>query len=311
MTPPRPALSPLVNVPLRRRRRWWPVVVVLVLVAALAGGAVVRRTLGGEGGAGGDPALGLAHVHGLGVNPADGALHVATHHGMFRIPEGGPPERVGTSYQDTMGFTVVGPDSFFGSGHPDVAGMRAGQPGLLGLIESNDAGRTWVNRSLAGEVDFHALAYAHGQVYGWDATTGRFMVSPDGRTWDVRSQLVEVRAFAVDPAGPDTVAVALPGGLRRSSDGGRSWSRQSGPSLVSLSWAADGVLWGVDAGGTVVRSRDGGSGWEVTGHLPGAVQALTATPGGLWAAAVEAGQPAGIYRSTDEGRTWELRHRDR
>jgi hypothetical protein len=42
----------------------------------------------------GDP--GPIHVHGLGINPKDGALLVATHTGLFRAPEGvkkPPPER--------------------------------------------------------------------------------------------------------------------------------------------------------------------------------------------------------------------------
>jgi hypothetical protein len=59
----------------------------------------------------------LAHVHGLGVDPADGTLYAASHHGVFRIPTGSEPERV-SEVQDTMGFTVVGPGRFLGSGHP-------------------------------------------------------------------------------------------------------------------------------------------------------------------------------------------------
>jgi hypothetical protein len=63
---------------------------------------------------------GPIHVHGLGINPADGALFVATHTGLFRA---GPGERsakrVVDRFQDTMGFTVTGPDRFLGSGHPD------------------------------------------------------------------------------------------------------------------------------------------------------------------------------------------------
>ncbi|PRX43464.1 hypothetical protein B0I33_11582 [Prauserella shujinwangii] len=27
----------------------------------------------------------LEHIHGLGVDPADGTLHVASHHGLFRV----------------------------------------------------------------------------------------------------------------------------------------------------------------------------------------------------------------------------------
>src|SRR5687768_15629237 len=65
----------------------------------------------------GDP--GPIHVHGLGINPKDGALFVATHTGLFRAGAGeSRASRVADRFQDTMGFTVVGPDRFLGSGHP-------------------------------------------------------------------------------------------------------------------------------------------------------------------------------------------------
>src|ERR671919_1083814 len=105
---------------------------------------------------------GPVHVHGLGINPEDGALFVATHTGLFRAPEGEQTaQRVADRYQDTMGFTVVGPDRFLGSGHPDG---REGLPPFLGLIESRDAGRTWEPISLLGERDFHVLAASGGGV---------------------------------------------------------------------------------------------------------------------------------------------------
>lgn len=70
--------------------------------------------------ANGDP--GPIHVHGLGIDPADGSLFVATHTGLFRTPAGEQRAiRVADRYQDTMGFTVVGPNRFLGSGHPDAA----------------------------------------------------------------------------------------------------------------------------------------------------------------------------------------------
>src|SRR3990172_6015840 len=91
----------------------------------------------------------VVHVHGLGVNPKDGTLYAATHFGMFRITGEGSAERVGESYQDTMGFTVEGPDQFLGSGHPDFRDYQAGRlHPLLGLIRSDDAGKTWKSVSL-------------------------------------------------------------------------------------------------------------------------------------------------------------------
>ncbi|MDQ3702378.1 MAG: exo-alpha-sialidase, partial [Chloroflexota bacterium] len=143
-------------------RRW-------VAVAWLLGLVVIVGCSGGGGqpaapkqaGIGGDP--GVVHVHGLGINPKDGALFAATHTGLFRIPDEGQAERIADRYQDTMGFTVVGPDRFLGSGHPDLREAQAKRlPPLLGLIESKDAGQTWQPRSLAGQSDFHALRAAHG-----------------------------------------------------------------------------------------------------------------------------------------------------
>ena len=81
----------------------------------------------------------VGHIHGLGVDPADDSLYVATHFGLFHVDESGRPSRVADRYQDTMAFTVVGPGHFLGSGHPD---LREDLPAHLGLIESTDAGET-------------------------------------------------------------------------------------------------------------------------------------------------------------------------
>jgi hypothetical protein len=92
-------------------------VAAIALLVGCAGDEPSESRPGGQSKVG-DP--GPIHVHGLGINPKDGALFVATHTGLFRAPEGqDKPERVGDRFQDTMGFTVVGPDTFLGSGHPD------------------------------------------------------------------------------------------------------------------------------------------------------------------------------------------------
>lgn len=60
----------------------------------------------------------LSHVHGLGVDSADGQLYAGTHYGLIRVPEDGDPTLVGEVKHDFMGFTVVGPDHYLASGHP-------------------------------------------------------------------------------------------------------------------------------------------------------------------------------------------------
>lgn len=249
----------------------------------------------------------LSHVHGLGRNPADGALIVATHTGSFRLPEGSSKlTRIGRSYQDTMGFTVAGPNHFLGSGHPDVPSRVNGQPALLGLIESTDSGQSWRSVSLSGEADFHGLAVAHGRLYGWDATSGLFMVSDDRVAWDVRST-VDLQTFAVDPASPDHVIGAAPSGLIESVDGGRTWRTLDGPALITMSWRTDDGLWGGDAAGSIWR-RSETNAWQPVGQTLGMPQVLLADGTELFLAAHDDDQNTSILQSSDGGRTWHVRY---
>lgn len=302
--------SPQRRGPDRTARRRLPFIAVLVVALAAAGWALFRSADDGEPSAvppADDP--GVAHVHGLGLNPADGSLDVATHYGTFRIGRDKAVGRIGSSFQDTMGFTVAGPNHFLGSGHPDVQGARAGQPARLGLIESKDAGVTWTPVSLSGEVDFHALVALHGRVYGWDSTSGRFMVSTDRQAWETRSTL-PLADFAVDPADAEHIVGAGQRGLLNSTDGGRTWRDAAGPALAAVSWDATAGLVGADQGGGVHRSADGGATWQRAGQLPGAPEAFLATPAEWYAAAKDAQGTTGIYRSTDSGRNWDLYYRD-
>jgi photosystem II stability/assembly factor-like uncharacterized protein len=292
----------------RRADRRLFVVAVLVAVPAVIWAGI--RLTGGDREPSftvGDP--GVSHVHGLGVNPADDALYIATHHGTFRLGSDKKVERVGESYQDTMGFTVAGADRFLGSGHPDSEGFRRGQPPRLGLIESTDAGKTWRSLSLSGEVDFHGLAFAHGRVFGWDSGSGRFMASSDSRVWETRSAL-PLNGFAVDPSDEAHIVGSGPEGLLESRDGGRTWAKKPGPTSVVFSWDAAAGLVGVTEDGKVHRSPDGGATWPLAGLHPGSPQALLATPDTWYAAAADEGGTTGIYRSSDGGRNWELYYQD-
>lgn len=289
-----------------RRRSNVPTLIVIGSLAAAAStaGAFVASRRGGERSA----APVIAHVHGLGINPADGSLHVATHTGTFRIAGDGPVDRVGKTAQDTMGFTVVGPNHFLGSGHPDAAGFRQGKPPRLGLIESTDAGDTWDSRSLSGEVDFHALAASQGTTYGHDAGTNRLLASTDNATWETRST-VKIFGFAVDPARVDHLVASGPETTLDSTDGGRTWRPVSGaPRLVALSWAPAGTLWGVDGTGSAHRSTDGGATWQTAGRVDGQPQALLATDDRLVVALATPDERTAIYESDDAARSWQIRY---
>jgi hypothetical protein len=292
---------------LKRRR--------VLLIAAVAGLAVIVVVVGAlwrAGQAGGpaaalDPMVGpdpgVAHVYGLGVDPADGTLYAATRFGLFTVPEQGKATRIANRYQDTMGFTVVGPKHFLGSGHPD---QRENLPGRLGLIESTDGGQSWRELSLEGTADFHALEFRHGQVYGYESSTGQLMVSSDRISWDRRAT-VPIADFVVSPASADVLLATTRQGLTRSGDGGRTFAAVRGaPLLTVLAWPTEQVVYGVAADGTLQASSDGGIAWRPRGKLDGRPQAMTAADDARVYVATE----TGIYASTDGGRTFTPRYRD-
>jgi hypothetical protein len=290
----------------------------LLLLAALgaigliAAGALLWLPDGGEETSSGVPAAdpGPVHVHGLGVNPADNALFIATHTGLFRVePDERKAERVGDRYQDTMGFTVVGPNRFLGSGHPDLEEARERNlPSLLGLIESTDEGESWRPISLSGEADFHVLRFTGERVYGYDASNDRLLVSGDrGRSWRELEKPGPLVDLAVDPADGRRIVAASAGGLEEglfeSRDGGESWKRV-GEAVGLLAWP--GRLYLIAGGGQVFSSGDGGRRLEHVGELGGQPAALVAEgPRELYAALHD----GTIKRSTDGGTTWTVRSR--
>jgi hypothetical protein len=248
----------------------------------------------------GDP--GVIHIHGLGRNPADGALFIATHTGLFRLDANDrSPERVAGLYQDTMGFTVVGRDHFLGSGHP---GSIENDPPFLGLIESRNAGTSWRPISLRGDVDFHVLEAQDKTVYGfgsdWETREARFLRSDDrGRTWTRLSPPEELLSLAIDPANP-RVSVALGEGRAwLSRDGGASWRQLPGPGGM-VSWSRERGLVAVDVNGVVRSASDPTATWEEIGRLPGPPAALEVLDDEVLAATHE----SQVLSSRDGGQTW-------
>ena len=254
------------------------------------------------------PDVGLEHVHGLGVDPADGVLYAASHFGLWRIPEGGEATRVANRYQDTMGFTVVGPGTFLASGHPDFR-MDPDLPTRLGLVRSTDEGETWQSISLSGEADFHELQAAHGNVYGWDAASGRLLVSADaGRTWETRSTL-GLGDLAVSPGDPLTLLATTEAGLVRSGDGGRTWEQVPGaPPLAVVAWPSVESAYGVAADGVVQHSEDGGTTWAPRGTVGGEPEALAVPVLDDATTVYVAVSGRGILASEDGGVTFAVRY---
>ncbi len=220
----------------------------------------------------------LEHVHGLGVDPADGALYAGTHHGLVRIGPDGELVRVADRVQDYMGFTVVGPRRYLASGHP---GPGESGPGNLGLIETTDGGQTWETLSLEGQADFHALDAAGDAIYGYSG--GRLLVSEDGARWTDRGAM-RIADLAVDPSRPERLLATTEQGLVLSEDGGAAFRSVPGsPVLLLVDFSEDAAV-GISPQGAVHTSADGGLTWEQRGDGGDTPEALVADAEAIYVA---------------------------
>lgn len=259
----------------------------------------------------------IRHVHGMAADPYDpGRLYVATHDGLWvwREPDGWQG-RVGPVI-DLMGFSLgAAAGELFSSGHP---GPGARMPNPVGLIRSRDGGRSWEILSLAGEVDFHAMAVSPAgprRVYGF--FYGLFCRSDDGGLSWSRQRIEALAApdgrgplqLVAHPTDPDTLLAAGASGLLRSTDGGRSWETLLPGPVTSAAFVPrdpQGLLaYQLERG--LVRSPDGGRTWQPLGfRVEGrdSVAFLTVhpiDPGTVYAATFA----AALLRSRDGGRTWQ------
>ncbi|WP_371413094.1 F510_1955 family glycosylhydrolase [Mycolicibacterium sp. GF69] len=241
---------------------------------------------------------GLAHIHGMGLD-SDGVLYAGTHYGVYRLARERNPELVGDVVHDFMGFTVVGPNHFMGSGHPGADSDDT--PPNLGLIESTDGGQTWHSLSMTGEADFHSLDYRHGLVFGLDSGTRSVMVTADKKTWYRRAEISAVD-IAVSPTDPNGVLATTGTGLLRSVDQAKTFTPVADtPPLILLSWPDEGPLIGITPTGMVYASQDAGTTWQARRDLGERPQAVEAAGRGLVFVATD----RGIHRSTDNGTTFE------
>ena len=277
------------------------VVAVLSLAVVSCGGndeAVTRDESAGE-----SPEAQTGHIHGLGVDPDDGTLFIATHHGLFAAEEGEVAvERVSESTQDFMGFSIASEDRFIGSGHPPPE--QQDLPPNLGMIESTDGGRTWENVSLLGEADFHVLRAQGDRIYGFDGTQGRLMVSRDGgQSWQQRTPPAGVYDLAIDPEDPDRVIASTEQGVFVSTDAANRWRPGNNELAGLLAWPAPDRLYLVSGQGEVLRSRDGGREFEPVGQVNGQPVAFMADNGELYVALSD----GSVQRSDDGGASWTQR----
>jgi hypothetical protein len=256
-----------------------------------------------------DPEGDFPVVGSLALNPADGVLWMSTNTGLFRVVEGRRPERVSGTLTTPDGSGPIsealvvhftGPDRRLGSGHPppDASGL----PEALGLIASDDAGRTWRSVSELGTADFHAIRRSGDRLVASEFGRPRVLVSGDeGRTWEARVAPRPLIDLAVDPGDPRRWVGTADDGVYVSRDEGGTWRAVDTTPNSYLAWPESGVLYRLDPGGPLKRSGDGGTSWEDVGDTGGEPQALTAADRDTLYTALLDGS---VRRSDDGGRRW-------
>ena len=195
----------------------------------------------------------IPHIHGLGFSAEDSALYVPAHTGLIVYANGGwnVPD---LPVNDYMGYTPTD-QGFYSSGHP---GVNSNLPNPLGIVKSEDEGRTLQTLAFQGEIDFHQLGvgYKNYAIYALNETPntqigiGLFYSLDDGVTWEqsagggVRGQILQI---AVHPTKAEIVALATENGLYLSSDYGSTFDPvgTSAPiSSVTFDPAGDQLLFG-------------------------------------------------------------------
>lgn len=229
------------------------------------------------------------HIHSLATDPDSGDLLAATHAGLFALKDDGTARHIGDEL-DLMSFTVGPGGVFYASGHP---GPGMDLPGPLGLVRSDDGGRSWTPVSRGGESDFHALA---ASARGLAAFDGSLLFSTDGTDWQPAPGGFQPAKLSGFPGG-DVVLATAENGVQRSSDGGRTWAAVEGsPVLLTTAFSDAQNAVGVTPDGVVHTSSDAGLSWKRAGTVGGQPAGAAADGDNIWVAVGEQ-----ILRSTDDG----------
>ena len=272
--------------------------------------ALVALGCGDDGTSAGSPLVDPGKrppIHSLAVDPAGEGLLLGTNRGLFRVDDGAATQirsRARTpdgsaSVGTFLAFSTHG-GSLLGSGHPDRRGAVAP---FLGLIRSDDGGRTWLPVSRYSFSDLHVIEAIHGNIYAYDAVLQAFLVSDDGgRTWAERLGVPEpLIDFVVSPDDQDRILASSNSTIYESGDQGRSWRALTAADGARLAWPAPALIFRADADGLVYAGSDAGAAWSLAGRIDGEPSELTAAPGGELSAALS---DATIVSSADGGETW-------
>jgi hypothetical protein len=243
------------------------------------------------------------------INPADDSLWFSTNTGVWRVPaDGDQPANVTGRLSTDSGEGDISeqlvvrfrrPDRIIGSGHPPAG---SDLPPALGIIESDDAGKTWSVISGAGETDYHAIQLSGDAIIAGLFQTAAVELSRDGgKTFEERVTPDPLVDLESDPQDPARLIASTRQGVIGSADDGKTWRELDRIPNVRFTWPQPDALYRIDPGGPVKFSADGGRTWEYRGDTGGEPQAMFAdTPDHVLVALID----GTVKESDDGGRTW-------
>ena len=181
--------------------------------------------------------------------------------------------------------------------------------GLGTVLKSTTGGASWSTHSTGSASSLYALAMdplgTQAVAVGGDAATVR---TPDLSSWSlVGADSTSLAGVDVNPgSGRKVIAVGSAGAIRRSTDGGATWTAAppdpEADSLFGIDHASSDVAWAVGDRGSILRTDDGGATWSAQ-SAPAPVR--------LWSvSAVDestayiAGAAGTLLKTTNGGTSW-------
>jgi photosystem II stability/assembly factor-like uncharacterized protein len=291
-----------------------PVLSVSVVLACTAAVGCGGDAAGGTNGAAASNALvdtggDLPLVMDLTAVPGSAdELLLSTNKALFRVAGGkatpmratvSVPPRGSSTIGRTMALSSIDDTTLIGSGHPDDTSL----PTEMGVLRSDDGGKTWTSVSRLDEADLHMFQARHGRLYGWDAILGAVLVSKDqGKTFSEGiTPPGPVSDMAVSPDDPATIVITGETAVFRSEDEAQTWRPLTTALDARLAWPDGGPLVRADSDGTIHHSTDAGDSWEQVGTVEDQPQDFHVGEDGALFLALADGS---VVRSTDQGRSW-------
>lgn len=177
-----------------------------------------------------------------------------------------------------------------------------------GVYKSVDGGATWTaaNSGLTAPFHYSLVIDPSNSATLYLASAGAiYKTTNGGSSWSALITSVYCYSIAVSPTAPSTIIAAVNLGVLKSTNGGSSWAA---PTLTTARAAAidpknpANVL--IGANWNLFRSNDGGGSYALStsGLTAHYTYSIVVDPRN--ASVVYASGPAGVFKSTDRGRSW-------